>query len=328
MAESPHALTQGRRFAATWGPRAPWEGSHHLPICPHPLRDRRGLRPAVVHPRHLVLRRRLAVRLHPPLEPARASPPRTSGRSMRQVPGPVGGVVLVQPAQRRRPARRRTGPGPPAAAGELDQVAVVPGLLRVGREHRADVEVAASAPRPPRAACATALLDLLADQVLAERRQEVLRPPGEPDRAAGRGARTPPCRRAGTPTARRRWSARPRTARRSPPSPACAGSAGRLGVPELVHRHELEEHVVVRHHPQQAVPRVLGGDEPLGAGYTSQKSTRVAADLLAEQVAVRVELGAAVDDQPQRRPDLGDALACRSPPSAGRTAPASTPARR
>jgi hypothetical protein len=78
-------------------------------------------------------------------------------------------------------------------------------------------------------------------------------------------------------------------------------------------RHELEEDVVVRDQAQQAVARVLGGDEPLGGGVGFEEAHGLAADAAAEQAAVRLEAGAAVDDQAQARPDVGDARTSRHP---------------
>ena len=77
---------------------------------------------------------------------------------------------------------------------------------------------------------------------------------------------------------------------------------------QLLDRHELEEHVVIGHDAEQAVARVFGGDEPFRAGVDLAVLDGVAADLLLEQIAERVELRAAVDDQPQVGPHLRDGL--------------------
>ena len=67
---------------------------------------------------------------------------------------------------------------------------------------------------------------------------------------------------------------------------------------------------MVRHQPQEVVPRVFGGDEPL-AGRVHFTELDGLPDLGPEHLAVRVELGAAVDHQPEHRPHVGHGPSCR-----------------
>ena len=55
---------------------------------------------------------------------------------------------------------------------------------------------------------------------------------------------------------------------------------------------------------KKAVAWIFGGDESFRTGIHLAELHGIAADFLAEQLAIRVELGAAVNDQPKLRPNL------------------------
>jgi hypothetical protein len=80
---------------------------------------------------------------------------------------------------------------------------------------------------------------------------------------------------------------------------------------KFLHGNKLEEDAVVRHEPQQVIARILGGDEPFGAWIDFDEAHAVAADLLAEEIAIWIELRAPMDEQAQLRPDLRDARLAR-----------------
>ena len=152
------------------------------------------------------------------------------------------------------------------------------------------------------------LFHFLADEVFAERGEEILRAPGEPDQR-----RVPLLERH---RVAEQVRPQPRTRRDDhrvlhPDLHVRQRVPGREVAAELVHRDELEEDVVIRHHPEQLVPRVFGRDEPLRTRIHFAELHRVAADLLHEQVAERVELRAAVNHHSQVRPHFGHRLLAR-----------------
>src|SRR6185312_1275182 len=77
-------------------------------------------------------------------------------------------------------------------------------------------------------------------------------------------------------------------------------------VAELPEWDEFEEDAVIRHDAEQTMPRILRGDEAFRAGIDFAILHGVAADGVLEEAAERLEAGAAVDNEPQVGPNLGN----------------------
>src|SRR5690606_8352645 len=78
----------------------------------------------------------------------------------------------------------------------------------------------------------------------------------------------------------------------------------RLWPGEFIDGNEFKEYPVIRQQPQLAMPWILGGDEPLGRGIRLQKANSVTPRQLLEQLAVRIERGAAMNNQFESGPNV------------------------
>src|SRR5262245_14292940 len=145
-----------------------------FPAQPH--RQLLGEPAGVVQPRDLVLATELPTRAHPVREAAAPDGYDLRG-THRLVPRAVRPIVLIDPAQGRVHLPGK-GLDVPRRPGELDQVAVVTHDLRGAGEGRPYVKVNDVRTDLDRR-LGHGPLDFFADQVLAERREELLRPPGE-----------------------------------------------------------------------------------------------------------------------------------------------------
>src|SRR5262249_51172125 len=86
----------------------------------------------------------------------------------------------------------------------------------------------------------------------------------------------------------------------------------RIRFAQLVHRNEFKENVMIEDQAQEVIAGIFEGDEAFGAAVNVHETHIVTADLLAEQLAIGIELHTAMHDESKLRPDIDQAILSRN----------------